>query len=167
MYDREQLRLLYVTEQTPMMLKHVNGSDFRNQQLAIVVIVGSAAAAAARHADSLAHQPIRENVDWMQIAVGVNVERLMKPANEREFLAAAMKYHNASRMSEEERHLFELGSIQAVDPSVSFTRDTLPPPLCSVRAMTEEGARGETGNDVAAMKEMCVWTDEPSMVALM
>ena len=52
--------------------------------------------------------------------------------------------------------LFEVGSVHAVEPSVSFTSDTLPPPPCSVRAMTGEEGRGDTGDDDAAMKERWV-----------
>ena len=53
-------------------------------------------------------------------------------------------------------YLFEVGSIHVVEPSVSFTRDTLPPPPCSVRAIAEEGGREDTGEDVAAMNEIWV-----------
>jgi hypothetical protein len=66
LYGGEQLWLLNVTEQTPAMLKGVHRSDFGNQQLANVV----RRAASSRHgAETLANQPIRKNVDRVQVAV--------------------------------------------------------------------------------------------------
>ncbi len=66
LYGGEQLWLLNVTKQTAAMLKGVYRSDFSNQQLADVV----RRAAFSRHtAETLANQPIRKNVDRVQVAV--------------------------------------------------------------------------------------------------
>ncbi len=65
------------------------------------------------------------------------------------------KHHRRAKIGAK-RHLFEVGSIHAVEPSVSFTRDTPPPPPCSVSASIDEEGRGETGEDDASMKDMCV-----------